>query len=158
MGILQRMARVVGIDASPGEAALALAEAYSGCTRRAAALRALAELAPHVSSAKALRDLADSEARQARRLRAALDALQTALPAIAAAAAQPESAHNHWARMVNDLEDHRIAVQQCRDAAIKLAEEFPSTAALFEALCQEEYAHCEILRGLVARADPQALD
>jgi rubrerythrin len=45
-----------------------------------------------------------------------------------------------------------------RELAGHFAETLPSTAALFDDLCREETTHCERLRALIARADPQALD
>lgn len=158
MGILQRVARFVGVDAPPGEAALALLDAYAGSARRAAQLREHAEIAPHENSAAILRDLAGAEDQQVRRLREAMQGLRITPPGSAVADRDPVTGQSHWVRVVQDLEEHRRAVQKYREAAIKLAEAAPALATLFEELSQEEYAHCEILRGLVARADPQALN
>jgi hypothetical protein len=113
-------------------------------------------MAPQQQSAEVLKQLAAAEEEQRERLRQALEAAGVPVPP--AAEPLPHGALNHWARLVQDLEAHRGAVQRFRELAIRFAESFPQTAGLFDALCREEAAHCEDLRALIARADPQALD
>jgi hypothetical protein len=114
-------------------------------------------MAPQLQSAEALKQLAAAEEDQRDRLRQAIEAAGTPVPPVAPEPL-PRGALNHWARLVEDLEDHRSAVQCFRELAIRFAESFPKTAGLFDRLCREEAAHCEDLRALIARADPQALD
>ena len=59
---------------------------------------------------------------------------------------------------MQDLEAHRLSARRLRELAVHFAESLPTTAALFDELCREEVTHCERLRTLIARADPQALD
>jgi phage shock protein A len=114
-------------------------------------------MAPQRQSAEALKQLAAAEGEQRGRLRQALDAAGAPVPP-PAPEPLPRGALNHWARLVQDLEAHRGAVQRFRELAIRFAASFPKTAGLFEVLCREEVTHCEDLRALIARADPQALD
>lgn len=114
-------------------------------------------MAPQQQSAEVLKQLAAAEEEQRDRLRQALEAAGVPVPP-AAPEPLPRGALNHWARLVQDLEAQRGAVQRFRELAIRFAESFPQTAGLFDALCREEAAHCEDLRALIARADPQALD
>jgi hypothetical protein len=159
MGVFDRLSRLVigGLGAATEEVAPALAQSYLDCARRAAQLLRHAEMAPQQQSAEALRQLAAAEEKQRDRLRQALEAAGAPVPP-AAPEPLPHGALNHWARLVQDLEAHQGAVQRCRELAIRFAEPFPKTAGLLEALCREEVAHCEDLRALIARADPQALD
>jgi len=159
MGVLHKLSRLVmgGAAAAQEELAAEVAQAYLDCARRAVQLLRHAEMAPQQQSAEALKRLAAGEEEQRRRLRQALEAASAPVPPVA-----PEppacGAANHWARLVQDLEAHRAAVQRFRELAMRFAESFPKTAGLFEGLCREEMAHCEDLRALIARADPHALD
>jgi phage shock protein A len=104
-----------------------------------------------------LKQLAAAEEDQRDRLRQALEAVGAPAPPVASELL-PRRALNHWARLVQDLEAHQEAVQRFRELAMRFAESFPRTAGLFDELCREEETHCEDLRALIARADPQALD
>src|SRR5262249_5878834 len=149
--LLDRMARIVGGDAGQHEALAALGECYVACRHRAAALHEHAQSAPQAASTAALEQLAREEEAQAQQLRDALQAAQLAPPTLGAAPTGG-SGRNHWARIVEDLEAHRQAQQQYRILAMRFAESAPERAALFATLCEQEHAHCEWLRDLIARA------
>lgn len=159
MGMLDRISRlVVGSSAATvHDAAEALRRGYVDCVTRARQLRRHAEMAPQAHGVEGLTELAAAEEAQAERLREALRAAGQALPTVPAAA-PPSGALNHWGRLVRDLEAHRASARRLRELAVQFAETLPDTAALFDDLCREEQVHCERLRGLIARADPQALD
>lgn len=159
MGVFDRLSRLVigGSGAATEKATVALAQSYCDCVRSAAQLLRHAGMAPQQQSAEVLKQLAAAEEEQRDRLRQALEAAGVPVPP-AAPEPLPRGALNHWARLVQDLEAQRGAVQRFRELAIRFAESFPQTAGLFDALCREEAAHCEDLRALIARADPQALD
>ncbi len=135
----------------------ALTQCYIECTQRARRLARHAELAPHAYSAAALTDLATAEAAQAQRLLDALRAANAEVPDVAGPPPLP-GALNLWGRLVQDLEAHRLSARRLRELAVHFAENLPTTATLFDELCREESTHCERLRTLIARADPQALD
>lgn len=158
MGVLDKLSRFVigGTAVATRDATAALRESYLDCTRRAAQLARHAEMAPQAYSIEGLKELADEEGEQRDRLRQALEAAGAPIPS--PVDAPQRGALNHWARLVQDLEAHRMAAQRFRERAMRFAESLPKTAGLFEALCQEEVAHCEDLRRLIARADPQAID
>ena len=159
MSMLERISRlVVGSRAATAhDATDALHRCYADCVARAGQLSRHAEMAPQAQGSDGLAALAAAEAKQAERLRVALRAAGHAVPT-AAAVTLPPGALNHWARLVQDLEAHRTSTQGLRELAVHFAETVPDTAALFDELCREEHVHCERLRGLIARADPQALD
>jgi hypothetical protein len=159
MGVFDKLSRLVigGSGVATEEVAPALARSYLDCARRTAQLLRHAEMAPQQQSAETLKQLAAAEEEQRDRLRRALEATGAPVPA-ATPDPVPRGALNHWARVVQDLEAHRGAVQCYRELAIRFADSFPKTAELFDGLCREEAAHCEVLRALIARADPQALD
>ncbi len=159
MGMLDHLSRVVigGTASVTREAIVSLRDAYVECSRRAAQLARHAEMAPQGYSIEGLKQLAAEEKAQGERLRQALEAAAAPIPAVAADGPH-HGALNHWARLVQDLEMHRAATQQYRELAMRFAESLPKTAGLFEILCREDAAHCEHLRALIARADPQAID
>jgi hypothetical protein len=159
MGVLERFSRLIaGGEAAARYAAVeALTQCYSECTQRARRLARHAELAPHEFSAEALRELAAAEEAQAGRLHDALRAADAEVPNVPGPPPLP-GALNLWGRLVQDLEAHRLSARRLRELAVHFAESLPTTAALFDELCREESIHCERLRALIARADPQALD
>jgi hypothetical protein len=159
MGVLEKLSHlVVGERASASRrAGAALQECYCDCVRRAGRLAQHAELAPQAFSLESLKDLAAAEEKQAQRLRDALRAANEQVPAVPNEPS-PAGALSHWGRLVQDLEAHRASVQRLRELTMHFAEELPNTAQLFDELCREESVHCEYLRNLIARADPQALD
>jgi hypothetical protein len=159
MSMLDRISRLVAGSsvATVHDAAAALRACYVDGVARARQLRRHAEMAPQAQSVEGLTELAAAEEAQAERLRDALRAAGQALPTVSSAA-PGSGALNHWARLVQDLEAHRTSARRLRELAVHFAETLPDTATLFDDLCREEQLHCERLRGLIARADPQALD
>jgi hypothetical protein len=157
MGFLDKLSRIVTGGGAAQEATEALRQCCIGSVQRARQLRRHADLAPQAYSHEGLADLAAAEEKQAERLRETLQSTGTAIPAVPADPSAP-GALNHWRRLVHDLEAHRLSARRLRELAVHFAETLPATAQLFDALCREETTHCERLRTLIARADPQALD
>jgi hypothetical protein len=159
MGMLEKLSRlVIGSQVAViHDATEVLQECYVGCVQRARQLSRHTDMAPQEYAAEGLRELTAAEEKQAERLRDALRAADAALPT-PPTEPLPAGALNHWARLVQDLEAHRTSARRLRELAVHFAESLPSTAHLFDELCREEADHCERLRTLIARADPQALD
>jgi hypothetical protein len=159
MGVLEKLSRFIagGEVAARFDAVEALTQCYRECTQRARRLARHAESAPHEFSASALRELAAAEAAQADRLQDALRAAGAAVPTVPDPSALP-GALNLWGRLVQDLEAHRDSTRRYRELAVHFAESLPATAGLFDDLSREDALHGERLRGLIARADPQALN
>jgi hypothetical protein len=157
MGILDRISRLVTGGVAAHDATEALRQCYVDCAARARQLARHADVAPQAYSVESLKELAAAEEKQAERLRAALRAAEVLIPSVST---EPPPGHalNHWGRLVQDLEPHRSSMRRLRELAVHFAETLPATAELFDELCREETAHCEQLRTLIARADPQALD
>jgi len=159
MGVLNKLSRLVigGTAAARYEATEVLEQCYARCVTQARQLGRHAEMAPQSYSQEALNELASAEATQVERLG---EAVRTAgkTPSAVAEVPLPPGASNHWARLVQDLESHRTSFRRLRELAVHFAETLPSTARLFDDWCREEDVHCERLRTLIARADPQALN
>ena len=159
MDVLGKLSRLMagGEAAARYDAVEALTQCYVECLQRARRLARHVELAPHEYSAEALKELAAAEEAQAGRLLDALRAADAVAPNVPDPSPLP-GALNLWGRLVQDLEAHRSSARRLRELAVHFAESLPTTAALFDELCREESTHCERLRTLIARADPQALD
>ncbi len=159
MGVLEKLSRlVVGTTTAASHAAIeALQQCYVEAVRQARQLARHAEMAPQHYSVQSLTGLARGEERHVETLRQALRAADTAVPDVPDER-PPAGALNHWGRLVQDLEAHRAVVRRMRELAVHFAESQPTAAALFDELCHDETVHCEQLRELIARADPQALD
>jgi hypothetical protein len=141
-------------EAGLGEA---LGMLYRGFTERAQQLERHAGAAPTAQAESALRGLAAEDESMASRLRGAIQTAGFPVPVALPPPSTPEGP-SHWARLTNDLELHRQAFRRLREAAIEAAADRPQLQALLEALGYEEQRHAERLRGLIARADPQALN
>ena len=159
MSFLERVGRLVAGSGSTAtsDAATLLTQCYVECVQRARQLHRHAEMAPQAYSGDGLRGLAAAEEAQAHRLREALQAAGVNAPAVSTVPPLP-GALSHWARIVQDLQAHRLSTRRLRELAIQFADTLPTVANLFDDLCLEENNHCERLRTLIARADPQALD
>ena len=159
MGVLHKLSRFMagGEVAAQHDAVEALTQCYVECLQRVRRLAQHAELAPHEYSAEALKELAAAEEAQAGRLRDALRDAGAEVQSVPNPSPLP-GALNLWGRLVQDLEAHRASARRLRELAVHFAESLPLTATLFDELCREESIHCERLRTLIARADPQALD
>ena len=159
MGVMEKLSRLVagGTATVVHDVSDRLDQCYVECVRRAAQLAQHAEMAPQPHSAEGLRALASAEEAQVARLRDALRTIGAIVPDVSIAPL-PTGALNHWGRLIQDLEAHRASARRLRELAIRFADSLPSTAKLFDELCNEESIHCERLRSLIARADPQALD
>ncbi len=158
MGVLETIAKFVGSPAArQRQVGDAVARCYAATVQNSRRLHQLAERAPNTASAAGLSELAASEEAVSARLLEALKAAARSAPAIEEA---PESATapSHWGRLVQALEAQRRLVQTLREHTAEFAESFAATAQLFDELRAVESMHCERLRALIARADPQAMN
>lgn len=157
MSFMEKLARLVGTPAAlQREVGGALADCYVVAAVNSKRLQQDAEYAPNEASAQGLKDLAASEEALSQRLLEALKAAGKPSPKIEIP--NTPRASSHWGRLVQALEAHRALVQAMRDHAAEFVDTFPATAQLFEELRAIESMHCEGLRALIARADPQAMD
>lgn len=132
-----------------------LRTAYVDTVLRTALLRRHAEIAPQEYSAATLLRLAQLGDTQLDLLAEALTARAVALPPPPAVLA--DDSRNHWQRLVQDLERHTTAIERCQHAGIRFDRDQPLSLVFAEL-----QRSCELqrrqLRGLIARADAQALD
>ncbi|HUI27984.1 MAG TPA: hypothetical protein VL403_18020, partial [Candidatus Kryptonia bacterium] len=136
--MLEKLTRLVvgGQAGVVHDATAALQECFVACTQRVQQLGRHAEMAPQEYAAAGLHALAAAEEKQAERLRDALRAAGVA-PVAPASESPTMGALNHWARLVHDLEAHRVSARRLRELAVHFAESLPNTAALFDELCRE---------------------
>jgi hypothetical protein len=130
---------------------------YQGFVERAAHIELTAGEAPTEAMENDLRKLAADHRETAELIKVALEARKSSAPSAVAAPA-PTGAVNHWARVVEDLEDAHKGHNQLREVANRILESNPELTDLFDTLTQRLAAHVARLRGEIARADPQALN
>jgi hypothetical protein len=106
-------------------------------------------------TAERLNELAAAEEEQAKRLAAAIESLGGSLPEATGA---PRGGRSHWARIMEDLREEQSAGARYLEQAIEWENEFPEVGSLLRSLEKEENRHRVMLRDLVAKSDPQALD
>jgi hypothetical protein len=128
---------------------------YSAELALAQQLREHAALAPYPAAAERLAALADAEEAQAKRLAETIASLGGTAEA---AAAKPAIGRSHWARLMMDLEAEQAAGARYLEQAIAWENEFPAIGDLLRELEHEEQRHRVLLRDLLAKSDPQALD
>jgi hypothetical protein len=66
--------------------------------------------------------------------------------------------HNHWARLLQSLEQHREVRQRLREVSISVEDTNPRLSLALAQIGREQDGIVEQLRDLIARADPQALN
>jgi hypothetical protein len=66
--------------------------------------------------------------------------------------------HNHWARLLQALEQHREVRQRLREISIAIEDTNPPLSRALSDIGRDEDRVVERLRDLIARADPQALN
>ena len=118
-------------------------------------LRAHAKVAPYPSAGERLNELAAAEDEQAKRLAAAIEGLGGTLPE---GSPEPCGGRSHWARIMEDLRAGQAAGARYNEQAMAWDVEFPEIGELLRSLEHEEHHHRVMLRDLIAKSDPQALD
>lgn len=134
----------------------ALLELYRDSDSRAQRLATHAALAPAPTAESQLRALAAKEAAERDGLQRTLRQLGVEPPAPAAVA--NDGGHNHWARLVADLEACRTARDRLYRERARLIALAPQITELLDAHLVALDGQAAQLRELIARADPQALN
>jgi hypothetical protein len=134
----------------------ALLKLHFGSAERAQRLAADAELSPTAAAETMLRELAAREHERGEALRLALRQRGHEPSPVPAPAGS--GGHNHWARLVADLEACRLARDQLVRERAALLERDDSLADLLDSVLAGLDAQAAALRTLIARSDPQALD
>ena len=130
---------------------------YTDAVHREHDLRQQAELAPHAAGRDGLRLLADEEKEIAESFRQILQRLGTFAGDVHRAP-EPSGALNYWARLTQNLEAHHRAINALLDESALATDGQPQIADELRQLAHREDAHCALLRGLIAKSDPHALD
>ena len=135
-----------------------LAGYHLGFQERARRMAAHAALTPSATCEEELSALAADHERLAHQLGAAMTQRGVDVPSAPPRDAAAPPAINHWARLVQDLQGVRRARDALLEAATRIGDIDPPLGELLGALSRECEAHAIRLRGLIARADPQALN
>jgi hypothetical protein len=160
MSMIEKLSRVfLGADEADTkeEAVPRLRRFYVGAAQRARQLAHHAELAPHEAGRTALQHLAGREQALADGLRRKILELG-GFPGEAPPPPEPLGTLNYWSRLLHDLEGHREAVRQLLEEVAERTDDRPDLAEYLRGLARDEADHAEVLRDLIARSDPQALD
>ncbi len=128
---------------------------FRGFVERANRLDQTAAQAPAESMANDLRKLAQAHRETGELIKAALESRRSAAPTAIAVATRPTEV-NHWARIVEDLEEFHNGRDQIMDMGNDIVETCPELTDLFESLTLTMTDHVGRLRREIARADPQA--
>jgi hypothetical protein len=130
----------------------------AGFGTRAAMLAEAADLAPHEAAEGELRRLSAEQAAMAERIRAGATEHSLAVPVAPPSAEPAVRGSNHWGRLVRLLELHQQVREELRESSFRIAERRPELAPLFADSTRLLDVHLARLRGLIAQADPHALD
>lgn len=66
-------------------------------------------------------------------------------------------AKNSWQYLLDDLTEQQRCAEELFDQARSIREEFPDIAELLERIHRDGKRHCEIIRDMLMRSDPQSL-
>jgi len=159
MGIWNRIRRLFGAsskrngDREPLDLIGILIDDYHHLRRLARQIEAHAERAPYPYITERLKQIAIEKDEEAGVLKERIIKL----------GGQPKeveldlhSGKNHWARMVQDIEDEKELEDRFLDDALRLGSEAPEIGDLLRQLVAGKAFHREALQELVVKADPQA--
>jgi hypothetical protein len=154
MAWTDRLLQLTGMAESPSRdpAVAALLPALSTAV---AVLTRCADLAPTPTFEADVRPLAEKAATTLERLRTVLREYGPTPPA---AGAPRVDGHNHWARLLQALEQHREVRQRLRELAIAGEDSDPQLSRSLFDIGRDVEDVAERLRDLIAHADPQALN
>jgi hypothetical protein len=132
-----------------------LLDSYREEARLARQLRAHADRSPHQAGRQWLRTAAAAQDRILQFLRDKIEALGgTPVDEIGLV----KEGKNHWARVVHDLEDNHALERRYNEQVIYWDPDVPDAASFFLTLQQEKLRLNAMLREIVVRADPHALN
>lgn len=130
---------------------------YVDAMHREHSLRLQAEEAPHAAGRDGLRQLAEEEKEVVERLRKIIHDSGSFAGEVNRAP-EPLGALNYWARLAQVLDAHKSAIKDYLDEATLLTDSHPELADELRSLARLEDRHGALLRALIAKSDPQALD
>jgi predicted transcriptional regulator len=129
----------------------------AGFSERASRLAHDAAQAPNDLAERELTRLAEDHAGLGKGMREILAGRHIDAPSLDESPT-PSMGPNHWARLVEDLQDQRAARGQLLELVARVNESDPELAAALESLAGGVETHLARLRSLIARADPHAID
>lgn len=151
-----RLMRLASSDPLP-DLADRLLPLQAGFVQRARRLQAHAQLAPTAGAEQSLARQAALQAELAESIAATLRQRGVAVPEIRPSDAEPTGS-SHWARLITDLEAARAANAEVLSQTPAVLEDAPDLAPLMRTLRHGLEELLGELRGLIARADPHALN
>jgi hypothetical protein len=156
MGFWQRLLEVESTQDIEAQSLLPeLLASYREEARLARQIREHANLAPHQAGVQGLRAVAEEQERLVKLLHDKL----AALGGEGSDNTDPlKGGKNHWTRVVQDVEENRARERYYNEQATRYDPALPDAAALFRTLEQGKRRINVLLRDIVSRADPHALD
>ncbi len=140
----------------PQQLAPTLAESCRAEKQLTRQILAHAELAPHQAGRDQLRAAAQEQERITQRIQDKIAELEGQWSE--AEEAPPKGGHNHWSRVVRDLEDSQTLTQQYNEQAIYWDPDLPDATRFFLSLEKDKQRLNAFLRDIALRADPHAVD
>ncbi len=159
MGIWNRVRSLFGAsskrngDREPLDVIGTLIEDYHHLRRLARQIEAHAESAPYPYMTERLKQIALEKDKEAGVLRESIIKLGGNPKEVQL---DLHSGKNHWARMVQDIEDEKELEDRFLDDALRLGSEAPEIGDLLRQLVAGKAFHRDALQDLVVKADPQA--
>ena len=133
-----------------------LVMSYRAEKRLAQQILAHAELSPHQSGTDQLRTAAKEQERITQRIQDKIAELEGERSEAEEAA--PKGGHNHWSRVIHDLEDSQALAQRYNEQAIYWDPDLPEATQFFLSLEKDKRRLNAFLRDIALRADPHAVD
>ncbi len=132
-----------------------LVMSYRAEKQLAQQILAHAELSPHQSGTDQLHTAAKEQERITKRIQDKIVELEGECSAEEAA---PKGGHNHWSRVIHDLEDGQALAQRYNEQAISWDPDLPEATQFFLSLEKDKRRLNAFLRDIALRADPHAVD
>lgn len=133
-----------------------LVESCRAETQLTRQILAHAELAPHQAGRDQLHAAAQEQERITQRIQDKIAELEGQWSE--AEEASPKGGHNHWSRVVHDLEDSQALTQRYNEQAIYWDPDLPDATRFFLSLEKDKQRLNAFLRDIALRADPHAVD
>ena len=133
-----------------------LVASYRAEGRLAQQILAHAELAPHQAGRDQLRTAAEEQQRITQHIQDKIAELEGEWGEAEEGA--PKGGHNHWSRVVHDLEDSQTLTQRYNEQAIYWDPDLPDATQFFLSLERDKRQLNAFLRDIALRADPHAVD
>lgn len=133
-----------------------LSTRYAGERQHAARFTEHAHKMQYPQFRDALLRIAADESKHAGWIAEKINELGGALPPELAIAITPTQ-RNSWQYLLDDLEEERLCGAELETELLAVGSDYPEVAELLQRIDDEEHKHCDAIREMLMRSDPQAL-